>query len=89
MRHCSLSVLRTPIFVEDVRVVPTLAMSAAVLAASAALAGRLDQARRTMDDVVSLDPSLRLSTLDAWLPFHRHEDLALFAEGLKLAGLPE
>jgi tetratricopeptide (TPR) repeat protein len=72
----------------SIRVVPTFAMSAAVLAASAALAGRLDQARRTMDDVVSLDPTLRLSTLDAWLPFHRHEDLALFAEGLKLAGLP-
>ena len=71
------------------RDVPIFGMSAAVIAASCALAGRMDEARRAMADVRRLDPALRLATLDAWLPFHRPEDVALFADGLRKAGLPE
>jgi hypothetical protein len=37
----------------------------------------------------ALDPSLNLASLKDWLPFHRPEDLALFADGLRKAGLPE
>ena len=36
-----------------------------------------------------LDPSLRVSNLKDWLPIHRPEDLARFADGLRRAGLPE
>jgi hypothetical protein len=36
-----------------------------------------------------LDPALRLSNLKDLLPYHRPEDLATFAEGLRKAGLPE
>ncbi len=36
-----------------------------------------------------LDPTLRVSNLKNWLPIHRAADLARFAEGLRLAGLPE
>jgi tetratricopeptide (TPR) repeat protein len=68
---------------------PFFALPATVIAASCALAGNMEDARRAMDDVRRLDPSLRLSTIDAWLPFRRPEDSALFAEGLKIAGLPE
>jgi tetratricopeptide (TPR) repeat protein len=71
------------------RDVPAFSMAAAVIASSCALAGRMDEARRAMADVRRLDPSLRIATLDAWLPFNRPEDLALFADGLRRAGLPE
>jgi hypothetical protein len=40
-------------------------------------------------DVRRLAPALRISTLDAWLHFDRPEDAALFAEGLRKAGLPD
>jgi hypothetical protein len=36
-----------------------------------------------------LDPALRISNLRDWLPIHRPEDLAMFADGLRRAGLPE
>jgi hypothetical protein len=42
-----------------------------------------------MQHLRSLDPSLRVSNLRDWLPIHRPEDLARFADGLRLAGLPE
>ncbi|WP_395646376.1 winged helix-turn-helix domain-containing tetratricopeptide repeat protein [Terricaulis sp.] len=70
------------------RDVPDFMLAAAAIAASCALAGRLPEAQRAMADVRRLDPALRLSTLDAWLHFRRPEDAALFADGLKLAGLP-
>jgi TolB-like protein len=71
------------------RDVPTFAMSATVIASSCALAGRMNEARRAITDARRLDPTLRLATLDAWLPFHRPEDFALFEEGLRKAGLQE
>jgi predicted Zn-dependent protease len=70
------------------RAMPHFTLSPAVVAASCALAGRMDEARRAMAEVRRLDPVLRLSTLDAWLPFRRPEDAARFADGLKRAGLP-
>lgn len=68
---------------------PTLLVAAAVMAASHALAGRAQDARRAMDRLHTLDPSMRITKLRDWLPIHRPEDLARFAEGLRLAGLPE
>jgi len=49
----------------------------------------MDKAKQAMQRVRTLDPSLRVSNLKDWLPIHRPEDLARFAEGLRLAGLPE
>jgi tetratricopeptide (TPR) repeat protein len=60
-----------------------------VLAAIYAHAGRGDQARQAVQELRHLDPELRLSGLDEWLPFGRPQDLALFADGLRKAGLPE
>jgi TolB-like protein len=68
---------------------PSLLVAVALLAASHAHAGRMDKARQTMQRLRALDPSLRVSNLKDWLPIHRPEDLAAFADGLRLAGLPE
>lgn len=68
---------------------PSLLVAVALVAASHALAGRIDEARQAMERLRTLDPSLRASNLKDWLPIHRPEDLARFADGLRLAGLPE
>jgi hypothetical protein len=58
-------------------------------AASYALADRISEARRVLDHLRQLDPALRLANLPEWLPMQRPENLATFAEGLRVAGLPE
>ncbi len=68
---------------------PSLLPAVALLAASHAHSGRMDKAKLAMQRLQELDPSLRISGLKDWLPIHRAEDLALFADGLRLAGLPE
>ncbi len=68
---------------------PSFLLVVGVVAASHALAGRSDEARRAMDRLRELDPALRISNLRDWLPIHRTEDLAVFADGLRKAGLPE
>ena len=71
------------------RDLPSFLMVVSIIAASHALAGRTDEARRAMDHLRQLDPTLRISNLEDWLPIHRPEDLATFADGLRRAGLPE
>ena len=71
------------------RNLPCLLASVAVIAASHALSGRMDKAKQAMQRLHELDPSLRVSNLKDWLPIQRPEDLARFADGLRLAGLPE
>lgn len=68
---------------------PNFLAAVSVAAASHALAGRIDKAKQAMQRVRTLDPSLRVANLKDWLPIHRPEDLALLADGLRLAGLPE
>jgi hypothetical protein len=68
---------------------PSFLLVVAIIAASHALAGRLDDARRAMQHVRRLDPALRISNLNDWLPIRRPEHLAMLAEGLRKAGLPE
>jgi TolB-like protein len=64
-------------------------LAATAIAASCALAGRADDAQRAMRDVRRLAPDLRIANLDAWLHFQHDEDAALFAGGLRKAGLPD
>jgi TolB-like protein/Flp pilus assembly protein TadD len=71
------------------RDLPSFLVVVAIIAASHALAGRADEARRAMDHLRQLDPTLRVSNLADWLPIRRPEDLATFADGLRKAGLPE
>jgi TolB-like protein/class 3 adenylate cyclase len=60
-----------------------------VLAASSALAGRMDKARATMARIREHAPNLCISTVKVLSPLRRSEDFARLAEGLRLAGLPE
>jgi len=71
------------------RELPSYLMVVGIIAASHALAGRADEARRAMYHLRQLDPTLRISSLEDWLPIRRPEDLATLAEGLRIAGLPE
>ena len=65
-------------------------IAACVGAASGALAGKLAEAQKAMARVRQLNPGLRLSNLkDALFPIRRPEDFALWAEGMRKAGLPE
>ena len=60
-----------------------------VAAASAALAGQLDVARRVIERLREINPAFRVSNFRDILPLRRMEDLARFEEGLRKAGLPE
>jgi TolB-like protein/Tfp pilus assembly protein PilF len=71
------------------RDLPSFLMVVGVIAASHALAGRIDEGRRAMDRLRALDPTLRISNVRDWLSIRRPDDLAVFAEGLRRAGLPE
>ena len=68
---------------------PTFVMVLAIIAARHALAGNTGQAQQTMQRLRQLDPALRLSAIEGWLPFYAPSDFGKFAEGLRLAGLPE
>ena len=71
------------------RDLPSFLLVVGIIAASHALAGRTDEARRAIHHLRQLDPTLRISNLRDWLPIHRAEDLATLAEGLRRAGLPD
>ncbi len=71
------------------RALPSFLMVVAIIAASQALAGRADEARRAMGHLRQLDGTLRIANITDWLPIHRPEDLAILAHGLRKAGLPE
>jgi adenylate cyclase len=68
---------------------PNHSTAARIAAASHALAGRLEQARQAMTRLRQLDPALRVSNLRDVTVFRRAEDAARYAEGLRMAGLPE
>ena len=68
---------------------PTFLLTICISAASNALAGRLEPAQKAMARVLEFNPDLRASNLRDLAPFRRAEDFAMFAKGLREAGLPE
>ena len=74
---------------EASRELPSFLLAFSVIAATHALAGRMDEAQRAMRHCRRLTPALRLSNLEDWVLLRRPEDLATLAEGLRKAGLPE
>jgi TolB-like protein len=68
---------------------PSFLMVVSVIAASHGLAGRMEEAGRAMQRLRQLDPALRISNLRDWLPIQRADNLAMLADGLRRAGLPE
>jgi TolB-like protein len=71
------------------REMPNVLRVAAFMAASHALAGRMEEAREAMSHVRRLDPTLRLAILHDWLLVRRPQDFALASEGMRMAGLPD
>jgi tetratricopeptide (TPR) repeat protein len=68
---------------------PNFLLVICISAASNALAGRLEPAQQAMARALEFNPDLRISNLGDLAPFRRAEDLAMFAKGLREAGLPE
>lgn len=68
---------------------PTFLLAICISAASNAFAGRLEPAQKAMARALEFNPDLRASNLGDLAPFRRNEDLAMFAKGLRKAGLPE
>ncbi len=60
-----------------------------IAAASNALAGHMEEAKKVSTRLRQLDPTLRVSNLKDVLGPFRPEDLARYEEGLRKAGLPE
>ena len=61
-----------------------------VFAASAAFANMTDAARETGSRLHAIDPEFRISRLASYVgPYQKSEFLAKYAEGLRLAGIPE
>jgi adenylate cyclase len=72
------------------REAPDFQTALRIAAASNALAGRLEPARKAAARLRGLHPALRVSNLrDVWGPYRRPEDIARYEEGLRKAGLPE
>ena len=62
----------------------------AINTASAALAGRNDVAHRLAAHLRTVDPAFAVSRLRDYVgPYQKAEFLEKYAEGLRLAGLPE
>jgi hypothetical protein len=60
-----------------------------ILASAYAMSGRMDEARRTMAEIVRARPQLRLSNLKDWMGPFRRQDIERYAEAYRLAGMPE
>ena len=68
---------------------PNFLLAICMSAASNALAGRPEQAQRGLARALECSPDLHTSNLKDLTPFCRANDLAVFAKGLRKAGLPE
>jgi TolB-like protein/class 3 adenylate cyclase len=63
-------------------------MAICVAAASAALAGKTEEAAKAMARLRELNPTLRVSNLQSFVPIYHVPDFQRWAEGLEKAGLP-
>lgn len=59
-----------------------------MLAASLALSGEETEAQAVARELLTIEPSFRVSTFISWYPMQREDDLARLEAGLKAAGLP-
>jgi len=68
---------------------PDYLFAHALVAASAALAMRLDEARNVAARLLQVHPRLRISDLLEVFPLRRTEDLTRWADSLRQAGVPD
>jgi TolB-like protein/Tfp pilus assembly protein PilF len=58
-------------------------------AASLALSGQMVDAQEVARELLTIEPTFRVSTFISWYPLQRSDDLARLESGLRLAGLPD
>jgi len=68
---------------------PKFLPAQAVLAASLASAGRINEARDVCARVLQLQPTLRLSNVKEVAPYRRPQDIKRLVEAFRVAGMPE
>ena len=68
---------------------PRFSLAQTIAAASNAHAGRMTEAQKAVVRILEIDPLMRLSNLQEFIPLRKPEDRERFAEGLRKAGLPE
>ena len=69
---------------------PNILATLRISAVSNAFGGRLEEAKKAVALALQLDPDMRISNLkDRIGTFRRPQDYAKYAEGLRMAGLPE
>jgi TolB-like protein/class 3 adenylate cyclase len=59
------------------------------LMANLAMAGRVDESRRTCEALLKVDPALRISDIKNRTPFRRSEDVENLGQAYRIAGVPE
>jgi TolB-like protein/class 3 adenylate cyclase/Flp pilus assembly protein TadD len=74
---------------KGIRVKPNYLLAACIIAASRALAGRIEEARVAVATLLQIDPELRISNLRSVVSYLRAGDFAKWTDGLRKAGLPE
>jgi len=60
-----------------------------ILAASCTHRDRLDEAKKTIQQLLDLDPELTVTRLQQIYPVAKYKNLDSFLDGLRKAGLPE
>ena len=71
------------------RAQPRFLVGACAAAASSAMAGRSREADAAMRKVREINPGLNLSNLSGLVTIKKDDDVALWIEGLRRAGLPD
>jgi len=74
---------------KSVRLQPNYRIAMCILAASRATEGRVAEAKKASKRLREIDPNLRISNLLESYPIRRPDDFAKWADGLRLAGIPE
>jgi adenylate cyclase len=60
-----------------------------MLAASLAISGDEEGARKIVEELLAIEPTFRVSTFVSWYPLRRPDDLSRLGKGLLAAGVPE
>ena len=68
---------------------PNLALTLGILIASRVMTGRQAEAAEALAHLRRMEPGLRIANLGVWMPLQNPENLALFCEAFRKAGLPE
>ena len=64
-------------------------MPRVTLTVSYSLLGQIEKAKIAAENVLKIDPKLRVDGYTAFMPYKRKEDVDKVAYALRLAGLPE